>query len=104
MVVRRCCGSLLCECVYCACGSHCAQASQHDDVRRIAAQNEGGANAAFGTNRMSNTKYTVWNFIPKNLMEQVRSPSNEKRFLLFFFFFFFFFVVTNTGGCSLAGS
>lgn len=31
---------------------------------------------ALPTNRIQTTKYTVWNFIPKNLFEQFSKPSN----------------------------
>jgi hypothetical protein len=56
-------------------------------VRLIRAQ-DGAFNAQYGSNRVVNTKYTVWNFVPKNLWEQVRQPysSHANPNKLFFFF------------------
>ena len=34
--------------------------------------NDTAANSQYVNNRISNNKYTVWSFIPKNLMEQFR--------------------------------
>jgi hypothetical protein len=66
--------------------------AQRDAVRLIPAQ-DGAFNAQYGSNRVVNTKYTVWNFVPKNLWEQVRSMRPPSYFVAYepeqrhFFFF-----------------
>lgn len=44
--------------------------------RTVTLNDRSGANKAFPLNKVSNTKYTLWTFVPKNLYEQFSAPMN----------------------------
>uniref|UniRef100_A0A453BTQ8 P-type ATPase N-terminal domain-containing protein n=1 Tax=Aegilops tauschii subsp. strangulata TaxID=200361 RepID=A0A453BTQ8_AEGTS len=51
-------------------------------MQRFVYINDESCRDSYRDNRVSNTKYTLWNFLPKNLLEQFRRFMNQYFLLI----------------------